>query len=128
MKLSSVKPNAFYDLKAGKPKQIEYDNDGSFLFRFNISKHIGIPEGEEVEKQIGWKCCEVRVWGKASVSSIKQKVVDLGYSNIERAKLEEDYNKHTLGVKINENAVKEYIEYLNFTEEVESVIVKYLAQ
>ena len=116
MKLSSVKPNAFYDLKAGKPKQIEYDNDGSFLFRFNISK------------QIGWKCCEVRVWGKASVSSIKQKVVDLGYSSTERAKLEEDYNKHTLGVKVNENAVKEYIEYLNFTEEVESVIVKSLAQ
>ena len=36
MKLNSIEANAHYDMAHGKPAVLEKDNDGSFLYRFNI--------------------------------------------------------------------------------------------
>lgn len=47
MKLDSIVPNAHYDNEHGQPKVIEKDNDGSFLYRYNIKPEMKIPEGEK---------------------------------------------------------------------------------
>ena len=47
MKLDSIVPNTHYDNEHGQPKVIEKDNDGSFLYRYNIKPEMKIPEGEE---------------------------------------------------------------------------------
>ena len=45
MKLDLIEPNAHYDMAHGKPAVLEYDNDGSWLYRLNIEPEMGIPEG-----------------------------------------------------------------------------------
>ena len=54
MKLNSIEANAHYDMAHGKPAVLEKDNDGSFLYRFNIEPETGIPEGKEKKfKSVG---------------------------------------------------------------------------
>ena len=96
MKLDLIEPNAHYDMAHGKPAVLEYDNDGSWLYRLNIEPEMGIPEGQEEETQIGWKCYEVRGYNKATKENV-------------------------LGVAVNESAVDEYKEYLQFTEDLDAV-------
>ena len=43
----------------GMPRTFERDNDGSTLYRINVEQEY---DPEEPEKQIGWKCFEIRVY------------------------------------------------------------------
>lgn len=72
MKLDLIEPNAHYDMAHGKPAVLEYDNDGSWLYRLNIEPEMGIPEGQQEETQIGWKCYEVRGYNKATKENVKR--------------------------------------------------------
>lgn len=52
MKLAELQSNAYYDMQAGVPAVIQADNDGSYLFRYNIEewKESGEDGEEAVEK------------------------------------------------------------------------------
>ena len=128
MKLSSIEPNARYDLAHGKPLVFEKDNDGSHLYRFNIEPENGIPDGEEsetqAETQIGWKCCEVRIWETPKKGVIKKAIIRSVLDESAEFNLVNSYNKHTLKIKVDATAVDKYKEYLLFTEEVEALLVQ----
>jgi hypothetical protein len=120
MKLNLIEPNARYDLVHGQPSVFAKDNDGSYLYRYNIEPEMGINDGETVETQIGWKCCEVRVWGKPTKSELKKAIVRSVLDETEEFSLVNQYNKHVLKIKVDATAVDEYKEYLTFTEEIET--------
>lgn len=120
MKLNLIEPNARFDLVHGKPSVFLKDNDGSYLYRFNIEPEMGIKEGETEETQIGWKCCEVRVWEKPTKSELKKAIIRSVLDETEEFSLVNQYNKHVLKIKVDATAVDEYKEYLTFTEEIET--------
>lgn len=137
MKLNDIKQNAYYDMQFGEPKMVEKDNDGSSLFRFNIEKDVRLPEDTEEVKsesktdkpqQVGYKCCEVRFWGKPSVDEIVPKIVALAYTDIEKQRIVANYNKHVLKMKVDKVAVDNYIEYLQLVEDAEELVFKTLSE
>jgi hypothetical protein len=124
MKLSSIEPNARYDLVHGKPSVFEKDNDGSHLYRFNIEPEMGIPDGQESEVQIGWTCCEIRIWETPTKSVLKKAIIRSVVDESAEFNLVNSYNKHTLKIKVDATAVDKYKEYLIFTEDVEALLVQ----
>lgn len=122
MTLNSLVPNAHYDMAHGKPLAIERDQDGSNIFRFNIAPEMGIPEGESQEVQIGWQCVEIRFWDAPTKANIKRHVIRTFVNECDEFAMVNDYNKHNLGIIQDENAVSKYVAFLNFTEEVSTVI------
>lgn len=122
MKLDSLLPNAFYDMVSGMPICLYKDNDGSFLYRYNIQPQMEIDEVDGKEKQVGWKCREIRIWEhptkdvlkKAILRSVVDETMELGIINA--------YNKHILGIKKNQQAVEDYKQFLLFTEEVDALL------
>lgn len=127
MKLDSIEPNAHYDLVHGKPVVLEQDNDGSYLYRYNIQEETGIPEGEEKEVQIGWKCCEIRTFAKPTKANLKKAIIRSQIDETKEFDYVNSYNKHILGIAIDENAVTEYKEYLQFTEDLDALLVETLS-
>lgn len=131
MKLASIAPNAHYDVVGGKPKQIEKDNDGSFLFRINVMPEIltSHPEatdadGSEAEaKQTGWSCFEVRCWGEPTKAKVKKAIIRTLVDETTEFDLVNSYNKHILGIKEDPTAVERYKDFLTITEELDSVLV-----
>lgn len=93
MKLDSIVPNAHYDNEHGQPKVIEKDNDGSFLYRYNIKPEIKIPEGEEEEKQVGFSCCEIRVWEHPTKPVLKKAIIRSVIDETAEFDLVNSYNK-----------------------------------
>lgn len=126
MKLNSIEANAHYDMAHGKPAVLEKDNDGSFLYRFNIEPETGIPEGKEKEVQVGWKCCEVRTFDKPTKANLKRVIIRSVLNETAEFDLVNSYNKHILGVSVNDNAVAEYKEYLQFTEDLNALLLNTL--
>lgn len=122
MKLSSLAPNARYDLVHGKPSAFEKDNDGSHLFRFNIEPEMGINDGETEETQIGWTCYEVRIWENPSKGVLKRAIIRSVLDESAEFSLVNSYNKHVLKIKVDATAVDKYKEYLTFTEDVETLL------
>ena len=127
MKLNLIVPNAHYDMAHGKPAVLEYDNDGSWLYRLNIEPEMGIPEGQQEETQIGWKCYEVRGYNKATKENVKKVVIRSVIDETAEFDLVNSYNKHVLGIAVNESAVEEYKEYLQFTEDLDAVLIEDLS-
>lgn len=127
MKLNSIEANAHYDMVHGKPAVLEKDNDGSFIYRMNIEPEMGIPDGKEKETQIGWKCYEVRGYNKATKENVKRVVIRSVIDETAEFDLVNSYNKHVLGVAVNESAVDEYKEYLQFTEDLDAVLIEDLS-
>lgn len=123
MKLSSIAPNARYDLIHGKPSVFEKDNDGSNLYRFNIEPEMGIKEGETEETQVGWTCCEIRVWEAPTKPVLKKAIIRSVVDESAEFNLVNSYNKHVLKIKVDVTAVDKYKEYLTFTEDVEALLV-----
>jgi hypothetical protein len=111
-------PNARYDLVHGKPSVFEKDNDGSYLYRFNINPEMALKEGETEETQIGWTCCEIRIWEKPEKHVLKKAIIRFAVDESAEFHLVNSYNKHVLKVKVDATAVDEYKEYLAFTEDV----------
>ena len=126
MKLNSIEANAHYDMAHGKPAVLEKDNDGSFLYHFNIEPETGIPEGKEKEVQVGWKCYEVLTFDKPTKANLKRVIIRSVLDETAEFDLVNSYNKHILGVSVNDNAVAEYKEYLQFTEDLNALLLNTL--
>ena len=127
MKLDSIVPNAHYDNEHGQPKVIEKDNDGSFLYRYNIKPEMKIPEGEEEEKQVGFSCCEIRVWEHPTKPVLKKAIIRSVIDETAEFDLVNSYNKDFMGIKKDAKAVSDYTEYLQFTEDVDAMLVNDLS-
>ena len=122
MKLHLLQPNAQYDMQHGKPAVTESDNDGSWLYRYNITPAMSVPEGETQEQQTGWDCREIRIWEEPTKQSLKKAIIRSLLDGPAEFALVNSYNKHVLGIKSNEAAVAEYIEFLQFTEELDALL------
>lgn len=122
MKLNFLALNARYDLVHGKPAVVEKDNDGSWLYRYNINPEMGIPDGEKDEVQIGWECCEIRILEKPTKGKVKKAIIRSVLDESAEFSLVNSYNKHVLKIKVDATAVDEYKEYLTFTEDVETML------
>ncbi len=127
MKLNSIEANAHYDMVHGKPAVLEKDNDGSFIYRMNIEPEMGIPDGKEKETQIGWKCYEVRAFIQPTKENLKRTIIRSVIDETAEFDLVNSYNKHVLGVVVNEAAVTEYKEYLQFTEDLDALLKETLS-
>lgn len=123
MKLNLLEPNAMYDLVHGKPSVLEQDNDGSFLYRYNIEPEIGIPDGQTEEIQIGWQCREIRIWEKPTKAVLKKAIIRSVVDETKEFALLNDYNKHILEIKVDLTAVDAYKEFLQFTEDVDAMLI-----
>lgn len=123
MKLNLLEPNAMYDLVHGKPSVLEQDNDGSFLYRYNIEPEMGIPDGQTEEIQIGWQCREIRIWEKPTKAVLKKAIIRSVVDETKEFALLNDYNKHILEIKIDSTAVDAYKEFLQFTEDVDAMLI-----
>lgn len=124
MKLDSLVPNAFYDMVVGMPSCIQKDNDGSFLYRYNIQPQMGTDEESGEEKQVGWQCREIRIWEQPTKSALKKAIIRSVVDETEELGIVNAYNKHILGVKKNQQAVEEYKSFLLFTEELDEMLNK----
>ena len=127
MKLNSIEANAHYDLAHGMPAVLEKDNDGSFLYRFNIEPEMGIPDGQDKEVQVGWKCYEIRTFNKPTKANIKKAIIRSVLDETAEFDLVNSYNKHVLGVAVDEKAVADYKEYLQFTKDLDVLLVNTLS-
>ena len=123
MKLNLLEPNAHYDMANGKPSVFQKDNDGSYLYRYNIEQEMGIPDGDTKEVQVGWKCREVRAWNEPKKSDLKKVIIRSVLDESAEFDIVNSYNKHVLGVNVNAQAVEDYKEYLQFTEELDALLV-----
>ncbi len=123
MKLNLIEPNAHYDMVHGKPTVLERDNDGSSIYRFNIEPEMGVPDGEESEVQIGWKCREIRIWGNPTKANLKKAIIRSIIDETAEFDLVNSYNKHVLGIYPNDKAVADYKEYLLFTEDLDAMLI-----
>lgn len=123
MKLNLLEPNARYDLAHGKPSVFEKDNDGSFMYRYNIEPEMGIKEGETEETQIGWMCREIRVWSQPTKSVVKKAIIRSVVDDTAEFDIVNSYNKHVLKIKLDATAVDAYKEYLQFTEDLEAMLI-----
>ena len=123
MKLNSLAPNARYDLEHGKPSVFEQDNDGSNLYRYNIEPEMGIPYGQTEEIQVGWQCREIRIWEKPTKAVLKKSVIRSIVDESAEFDIVHSYNKHVLGIKLDTTAVDNYKEYLQFTEDLDTMLI-----
>lgn len=122
MKLDSLAPNAYYDMVVGMPSSLQRDNDGSYLYRYNIQSQMGTDEEGGEEKQIGWQCREIRIWEHPTKSALKKAIIRSVVDDAEELAIVNAYNKHVLGVKVCEQAVEEYKEFLQFTEDLDKML------
>lgn len=124
MKLDSIAPNAHYDMIGGKPAVLQRDNDGSALYRFNIKPEMGIPDEDEKkeERQIGWQCVEVRTFEKPTKANLKKAIIRSLIDETAEFALVNSYNKHVLGIAVNEKAVDDYKDYLQLTEDLDGLL------
>ena len=123
MKLNLIAPNARYDLEHGKPSVFEKDNDGSNLYRYNIEPEMGIPDGQTGEIQVGWQCRELRIWDKPTKAILKKSVIRSIVDESAEFDIVNSYNKHVLGIKLDTTAVDNYKEFLQFTEDLDAMLV-----
>ncbi len=127
MKLTSLEPNAHYDMVNGAPAVLQKDNDGSCLYRLNITPESGIDEDSKEEKQVGYSCFEIRTYEKPTKAVLKKAVIRAVIDETAEFDLVNSYNKHVLGIAENDDAVAEYKEYLQFTEDLDAQIVSDLS-
>lgn len=122
MKLDSFAPNAYYDMVVGMPSTLQRDNDGSYLYRYNIQPQMGTDEKDGEEKQIGWQCREIRIWEHPTKSALKKAIIRSVVDDAEELAIVNAYNKHVLGVKDCEAAVEQYKAFLQFTEDLDEML------
>lgn len=122
MKLNLLTPNAYYDMVAGMPSFLQKDNDGSHLYRYNIQPQMVVDEEGGQEKQVGWQCREIRIWEQPTKSALKKAIIRSLIDEAKELNIINSYNKHVLGVKVCEQAVEEYKEFLLFTEELDEML------
>lgn len=132
MKLVSIAPNAHYDMTHGQPKVLEKDNDGSCIIRLNVAPEMGgngdiAPQSENDEPaQTGWSCYEVRTFAEPTKANLKKAIIRSIVDETAEFDLVNSYNKHVLGIKVDEAAVQKYKDFLTLTEEIDAVLVESL--
>lgn len=134
MTLTSIAPNAHYDMAHGKPLTLEKDNDGSCIVRLNIAPEMGKPGGEPIanesvdaeQTQTGWSCFEVRTFNTPTKANLKKAIIRALVDETAEFDLVNSYNKHVLGIKVDEAAVVRYKDFLNLTEEIDTALVAIL--
>lgn len=115
----------------GHPMSIEKDNDGSCIVRINITPEMGLPDSDGIavqsetpeETQVGWACYEVRMFNAPTKANIKKAIIRSLVDETAEFDLVNSYNKHVLGVKVDEAAVQRYKDFLTLTEEIDAVLV-----
>lgn len=127
MRLNLLEPNAHYDMVHGMPSKIENGNDGSFLYRYNIEPEMGIPDGQEEEVQIGWQCREIRIWSTPTKSVLKKAIIRSIVDDCAEFEIINSYNKHVLEIRVDLTAVDNYREYLEFIDELDTMLVSDLS-
>jgi hypothetical protein len=123
MRLDSLAPDAKFDLANGVPLSFLKDNDGSYLYRYNIEPEMGILDGQTEESQIGWQCREIRVWQQPTKGMLKKAVIRSIVDESTEFAIVNAYNKHILEIKVDSTAVDAYKEYLQFTEDLDAMLV-----
>lgn len=132
MKLASIAPNAHYDMTHGRPKTLEKDNDGSCIVRLNVKPEMGNPGGDiaaqsaDTEQQTGWACYEVRTFAAPTKANLKKAIIRSIVDETTEFDLVNSYNKHTLGIKVDESAVHRYKDFLAVTEEIDGALAEIL--
>ena len=133
MTLTSIAPNAHYDMTHGKPLMLEKDNDGSCIVRLNVAPEMGNPGGDiavqsadNTEEQTGWSCYEVRTFSAPTKANLKRDIIRSLVDETAEFDLVNSYNKHVFGIKVDEDAVQRYKDFLNLTEEIDAALVEVL--
>lgn len=124
MNFNLLPANAFYDMVAGKPLALQKDNDGSFIFRYNIHPQKGDKKEDGEEEQIGWQCREIRIWEQPTKEALKKAIIRSIIDETKEFAIINAYNKHVLGIRKNQKAVDEYRDFLLFTEYIEELLKK----
>lgn len=133
MTLTSIAPNAHYDMTHGQPLTLEKDNDGSFIVRLNVAPEMGNPGGDNTiqsadaeQEQIGWSCFEVRTFSTPTKANLKKAIIRMIVDETAEFDLVNSYNKHVFGIKVDEAAVQRYKDFLTLTEEIDAALVEVL--
>ena len=104
---------AFYD---NQPSELQQDNDGTFLFRWNIESF------ENEDEQTMWICDEIRCTGEPSKHHIKKCIIREKYDETKEFSLVNKYNAHKEGIKIDVQAETDYLDYLQFTFDLDTIL------
>ena len=134
MTLTSIAPNAQYDMAHGRPLMLEKDNDGSCIVRFNIAPVMGNPGGDPIadqsadaeQAQTGWSCFEVRTFTEPTKANLKKAIIRALVDETAEFDLVNSYNKHVFGIRVDESAVQRYKDFLTLTEEIDTALVAIL--
>jgi hypothetical protein len=65
----------------------------------------------------------VRAWNEPKKSELKKVIIRSVLDESAEFDIVNSYNKHVLGVNVNAQAVEDYKEYLQFTEELDALLV-----
>lgn len=114
----------------GKPLTLEKDNDGSCIVRLNVAPEMGSPGGDIAvqsadaeETQTGWSCYEVRTFANPTKANLKREIIRSLVDETAEFELVNSYNKHVFGIKVDEDAVQRYKDFLMLTEEIDAAVV-----
>lgn len=114
----------------GKPLTLEKDNDGSCVVRLNVVPDMGNPGGDIAVQsadadatQTGWSCYEVRTFAKPTKANLKREIIRSLVDETAEFDLVNSYNKHVFGIKVDEDAVQRYKDFLTLTEEIDAAVV-----
>ena len=72
---------------------------------------------------MGWQCREIRIWEKLTKAVLKKSVIRSIVDESAEFDIVNSYNKHVLGVKLDTTAVDNYKEYLQFTEDLDTMLI-----
>lgn len=122
MKLESLIPNAYYDMVVGMPSTLQRDNDGSYLYRYNIQPQMGTDEKSGEEKQVGWQCRELRLFATPTVEALKSAIIDSVYSVDARLELINRHNAYMSAISDDATIVEEYRAFVQFCKDVELLL------
>lgn len=116
----------------GQPKVLEKDNDGSCVVRLNVAPEMGgngdiaVQSKNAEPVQTGWSCFEVRTFAEPTKANLKKAIIRSIVDETAEFDLVNSYNKHLMGIKVDESAVQKYKDFLTLTEEIDAVLVESL--
>lgn len=120
--LASAANAASCDLQHGRPVTLERDNDGSYIFTFNVTEHKEIPEGKSKAVLVGYDYREVRFFGDPNKKNIKKAIIRATVSETEEFALINAYNMAMMNIVVDENAIDEYDSYLHFINDIDIML------
>ena len=122
MKLDSLAPNAFYDMVVGMPTTLQRDNDGSYLYRYNIKPRMVAGEEGGEDQQDGWQCRELRLFVEPTCDNIKHAIINSVYNADERLELVSRYNAYVSAISNDDTIAEEYKSFIQFMDDVDELL------